>query len=164
MGNVGNGDSLSQRERPYKIVYSTSTDDERLLYVMQQMKLFNDAHSDYFKKLRKFEMAWQPLALYLMDTDGKVAGGLIAHTNQAWGWMNIAHVWVDDAMRGRGCGSELIARAEQEAKKRECNRVELHTWSFQAPEFYKKHGYREIGRLDDNPPGFTRYWMTKNIE
>jgi hypothetical protein len=34
------------------------------------------------------------------------------------------------------------------------------TYGFQAPGFYEKLGYREFGRLDKFPPGFSRlfYW------
>jgi hypothetical protein len=37
------------------------------------------------------------------------------------------------------------------------------TFSFQAPEFYKQHGYRVFGELKDFPPDHTRYYMTKQL-
>jgi hypothetical protein len=35
--------------------------------------------------------------------------------------------------------------------------------SFQAPEFYKKHGYSVWGRLEDFPPGNQRIFLQKPL-
>jgi hypothetical protein len=35
--------------------------------------------------------------------------------------------------------------------------------SFQAPDFYRKLGYEEFGRLDDFPPGHSRLFFRKNL-
>jgi hypothetical protein len=39
----------------------------------------------------------------------------------------------------------------------------VDTFGFQAPEFYRKLGYREFGRLDDFPAGHSRSWLTKAL-
>ena len=57
----------------------------------------------------------------------------------------------------------MVAAAEAEARKRGIRNVYLDTFSFQAPGFYKKLGYREFGKLKDFPPGHTRHWMTKAL-
>jgi hypothetical protein len=53
--------------------------------------------------------------------------------------------------------------AEKEAKRRGAKNVYVDTFSFQAPEFYKKIGYREFGRLKDFPVGHHRSWLTKAL-
>ncbi|WP_272899885.1 GNAT family N-acetyltransferase [Tolypothrix bouteillei] len=45
-----------------------------------------------------------------------------------------------ESFRGEGYGDALLATAEQEAVKRGCQYVYLDTFSFQAPEFYRKQG------------------------
>src|SRR6266446_4403592 len=35
--------------------------------------------------------------------------------------------------------------------------------TFQAPEFYPQHGYRELGRVKCDPPGHTRICFTKRL-
>ena len=35
--------------------------------------------------------------------------------------------------------------------------------SFQAPDFYSRHGYTEFGRIDDYPPGHARHWFMKRF-
>jgi hypothetical protein len=39
----------------------------------------------------------------------------------------------------------------------------LDTFSFQAPEFYKKCGHQEFGTLENFPTGHTRYFLTKKL-
>jgi hypothetical protein len=41
--------------------------------------------------------------------------------------------------------------------------VFLDTFSFQAPGFYQKLGYRVFGELVDFPPGHTRQYLTKRL-
>lgn len=72
-------------------------------------------------------------------------------------------VWIDDKYRGKGFGKRLLESAEAHARKNGVKNVYLDTFSFQAPKFYKKLGYREFGRLDDFPAGHHRVWMTKPL-
>jgi hypothetical protein len=41
--------------------------------------------------------------------------------------------------------------------------VWLDTFDFQAPEFYRQHGYVEFGHIDDYPPGHKRYFFQKRL-
>jgi GNAT superfamily N-acetyltransferase len=92
---------------------------------------------------------------------GAIVGGLSADTYLAW--MFIALFWVDEKYRGKGFGSKIMRAAEEQARKRGVKHAYVDTFSFQAPGFYKKHGYREFGRLDDFPPGHHRSWLTKAL-
>ena len=92
---------------------------------------------------------------------GAIVGGLSAETYL--GWMFIALFWVDDRFRGRGFGSKIIRAAEKEARKRGIKNAYVDTFSFQAPGFYKKLGFREFGRLKGFPAGHERIWMTKAL-
>ena len=53
--------------------------------------------------------------------------------------------------------------AESEAKKRGCHSVHVDTMSWQAPEFYKKHGYKIIGELNDVPVGNKKFHLIKEL-
>jgi N-acetylglutamate synthase-like GNAT family acetyltransferase len=53
--------------------------------------------------------------------------------------------------------------AEAEARSRGVRNVYLDSFSFQAPAFYAKLGYREFGRLQEFPAGHDRVWMTKAL-
>ena len=56
-----------------------------------------------------------------------------------------------DDQRDSGVGSELLTRFEQEASARGALRVFVTSFTFQAPGFYERHGYREVFRWDGVP-------------
>ena len=69
----------------------------------------------------------------------------------------------DEKFRGKGIGSKLLLAAEEEARRRECHAVHVDTMSWQAPEFYKKHGYKIISELDDIPLGNKKFHLVKDL-
>jgi GNAT superfamily N-acetyltransferase len=77
-------------------------------------------------------------------------GGLIGETN--WDWFYLDLLWVKDELRGRGYGHSLLTHAGGEARQRGAKNVYLDTFSFQAPNFYKQHGYQVFGELQNFPP------------
>jgi GNAT superfamily N-acetyltransferase len=97
----------------------------------------------------------------LYAPDGEAAGGLIGETH--WGWFYINLLFVKEELRGRGYGHRLLKIAEDEARKRGAKNAYLDTFSFQAPEFYRQHGYQVFGELRDFPPGHQRYYLTKQL-
>ena len=72
-------------------------------------------------------------------------------------------MWIKDEFCGRGHGHRLLTLAEQEARQRGAKNVYLDTFSFQAPDFYKRHGYQVFGELPDFPLGYQRYFLTKQL-
>jgi len=103
---------------------------------------------------------YRPLTITLRN--GKeIVGGLVGTTWQ--GWLYIDVLWISDKYRGKGYGTSLMKKAESEARKRGVRNMYLNSFSFQAPSFYKKLGYKEYGRLKDFPAGHTRYWFTKAL-
>jgi len=57
----------------------------------------------------------------------------------------------------------VLSSAEQEAARRGCRQVLLTTHSFQAPAFYRRHGYREVVSVDDCPVGHAYILMAKAL-
>jgi GNAT superfamily N-acetyltransferase len=101
------------------------------------------------------------LALVALGQDDRVLGGILG--GSIWGWMLIDTLWVSDEMRGQGLGSALLAEAEAVARLRGCKHVVLETFSFQALPFYQSRGYLIYGRLDDFPPGHSRFSLKKDL-
>ncbi|WP_144182630.1 GNAT family N-acetyltransferase [Elioraea rosea] len=108
-------------------------------------------------------MAFRPEPLWLVarDDQGAVVAGLKGRF--AWGWLGVEWLWVAGQERGRGLGSSLLSRAEAMARERGCDGVYLDTFSFQAPGFYAKAGYAELGRLDGLPRGGARIYLAKRF-
>ncbi len=102
----------------------------------------------------------RPLTLALRR-GGDLVGGLVGATFM--GWLSVDGLWVAEDHRGCGHGAALMARAEEEARARSATDSVLDTFSFQAPGFYRKLGYREFARLDGFPAGGSRHYMTKAL-
>jgi GNAT superfamily N-acetyltransferase len=129
-------------------------------------KVHGPARREIVKGLRAYNVATagkfdhRPLTVTIRER-GKIVGGLAAET--FWSWMFVSLLWVSDKHRGHGYGSALMRTAEAEARSLGVCNVYLDTFSFQAPEFYAKLGYREFARLDEFPAGHRRIWMTKAL-
>ena len=102
-----------------------------------------------------------PLNIVEYDEDGNIIGGILGGTY--WGWMYVDILWVREDHRRNGIGSRLLAEAEKEAVRRGCHHVHLDTMSWQAPDFYKKHGYEVIGVLPDIPDGNQKFLLMKKL-
>lgn len=101
------------------------------------------------------------LGIFLEDEEGNCQGGLIGMTHG--NWLDVEYLVVDEALRGQNMGSELLKRAEQAASDRGCKYVFLDTFSFQAPEFYKKMGYKEVFVREEYPVTGKRHYLVKEL-
>lgn len=95
------------------------------------------------------------------NNSGNIIAGILGGTY--WGWMHIDILWVDENHRKQGLGTQLLKAAESEAIKRGCHSVHVDTMSWQAPDFYKKHGYEIISELNDIPNGNKKYHLIKKL-
>src|SRR5262252_2669478 len=99
------------------------------------------------------------LVILLRDADRRISAGLSGHT---WGGVaEIRFLWVDEERRHTGIGSRLLRAAEDEARARGCRKIVLSTHSFQAPDFYRKHGYVVTGEFSDYPRGHRSIFLEK---
>jgi len=57
----------------------------------------------------------------------------------------VSYLCVDEAVRGKGIGTEMNKYAEWIARKRGCDRIQLHSsiWRTEAHQFYLAQGYEE---------------------
>lgn len=143
----------------YQISYTAQADNQAHEQLRSQLRSYNDSRSPQHRAIRA--EGGQPLELYLRDDAGTLLGGLVAET--LWGWLAVDLLLVSEQLRGQGYGRRLLQQAEQIAQARGCTRVHLTTFSFQAPNFYIKQGYRIVGQLDDYPPGMAYYWLRKDF-
>src|SRR6478609_11620985 len=93
--------------------------------------------------------AARELTVRLLDASGELAAGV-----SGWTWgvaAGIGMTWVRDDARGQGLGERLLADFEAEARSRGCTHVFVTSFTFQAPGFYERHGYRELFRWEGVP-------------
>lgn len=106
--------------------------------------------------------AARELTVEVLDADGELAAGL-----SGWTWgvaAGIGMTWVREDLRGDGLGTRLLDAFESEARGRGCGHVFVTSFTFQAPGFYARHGYRELFRWADVPaPGVDDVHLRKEL-
>lgn len=102
---------------------------------------------------------WQPLGVFLRE-QGAVVAGLAGGTYA--GWLAIRYLWIAEPLRRLRLGSRLLGEAEQWGVAHGSHSAMVDTFSFQAPEFYRKQGYAEYARLD-YPPRGERIFFRKRL-
>ncbi len=104
---------------------------------------------------------WHPVGFFLKSRRGEVMGGLTGHI---WGgWLHVGFLWVSEAVRHQGHGGRMLEAAEAMARERGAVGATLETFNFQAPDFYRAHGYTVCGQIDGYPPGHTKFFLRKNL-
>ena len=132
----------------------TANGDERdINEIFEMLKEYNLSNREESENV--------PLGIYYEDkNNGKLAG----LTGETFGnWLCVHYLFVSEKLRGKGVGSELLNAAESEAKRRGCKYAFVDNFSFQAPEFYKKHGYNEVFTLENYPYTGKRHYYTKEL-
>ncbi len=140
-------------DEEYQIVYVDKPEESAWGIIGRGLGSFNrqQAGEDHFQRL----------CFALQGMDQEILGGALGEIY--WDWFHLDLLWVREELRGHGYGHRLLMAAEEEARQRGAKHVFLDTFSFQAPDFYKGHGYHVFGELQDFPPGHQRYFFTKQL-
>lgn len=84
-----------------------------------------------------------------VEDGGELVAGL-----SGWTWGTCAGVgmlWVREQARGEGWGAQMMTAAEEAARARGCRQLLVSSFTFQAPDFYRRLGYTEFARSPDLP-------------
>jgi len=111
---------------------------------------FNAAHSTW---------NWQSYCIFQQVAERIVAGGR-GIINM--GALEVRGLWVDENLRGKGIGMQILEQIEQEARKRGATKSMLYTYDWQAESFYERAGYEVYSRFD-YPDGFQRIDLQKSL-
>ena len=97
----------------------------------------------------------------ILKEENKIYGGLIGKIYRRC--LFVEFLWISEEVRGLGYGEKLMIEAEKIAISEQCRFIHLDTFSFQAPEFYKKNGYEIFGVLEGYSDGIKRYYLKKDL-
>jgi GNAT superfamily N-acetyltransferase len=126
------------------------------------------ASRDIWKGLLRFnreqvgQTRYKRHVLGARDAKGHLLGGLILQSY--WRESYIEAFWLSARARRSGLGSQLVQEAERLARKRGSRLIHLNTYSFQAPRFYEKQGFRRFGSISGSPKGESRYFYVKRLK
>ena len=130
-----------------KIVYSSEEDTE---FIHSRLREYNRKYMSDFDDYN-----------FHIEKDGKIIAGIVAAS--IFDTLEVEFLFVDENHRGKNLGTELLKHAENTAKMNGLKRILLNTYSFQAPEFYKKLGYSELFKIDPCFGEFSQSYFIKNL-
>ncbi|SES01770.1 Acetyltransferase (GNAT) family protein [Gracilibacillus ureilyticus] len=105
---------------------------------------------------------YEDIGLFIKDELGEVYGGLIGAV--CWNWLEVYQLFIDEKLRNKGYGNQLLLEIERIAREKSCDFIKLDTLSFQALDFYKKHGYEVFGSIDNVGREHTHYYLKKDLK
>ncbi|MBW1246468.1 GNAT family N-acetyltransferase [Pseudomonas tolaasii] len=122
--------------------------------ILKPLLAYNRSHTG--------ELPYETVGILLRDPDSQeVVGGLYGKIS--YKWMFVELLSIPGSMRTQGTGTRLMRTAENLAREKGCTGIWLDTFSFQAPGFYRKLGFSEVGHIADYPPGHQRYFFQKRL-
>lgn len=99
--------------------------------------------------------------LILRDREGEVVGGILASTTLRI--LVPEHLWVAAPLQRCGYGRALLQEAERLAADRGCLSSRVAAYSFQAPDFFQRLGYRSHAVSDAFPAPFSQHYLIKML-
>ena len=136
------------------ITLTDAPHDDESAVIAEGLLAYNEAQAGYSDS--------RALAVLVRDPETKkVVGGLLGRTSL--GLLRVERFFLPESLRRDRLGSRILAMAEEEGRRRGCTRAVLSTVHFQAPGFYLKQGWEVAARIDCEPPGHTRFYMTKKL-
>lgn len=138
----------------FEITVTDAPDPSATAVIAEGLGAYNESQTGYRDH--------RPLAVFVRDPEtGKVIGGLYGRSS--FGLVYVERFFLPEGLRCFRIGSRVLAMAEEEGRRRGCTRIALTTLSVQAPGFYQKQGYDIAATIECDPPGLTRYYMTKRL-
>lgn len=97
-----------------------------------------------------------------IELDGVIAAGIVAESVEDT--LEISYLFVRSEYRGSGLGTKLVCHVESLARENGIKRILLNTYSFQAPDFYRHLGYREILCIDPVFGVHSQHYFVKELQ
>jgi GNAT superfamily N-acetyltransferase len=128
---------------------------------LDDLQILNDGIAKQAKQKKDMKQL-DFFAFFIRDENGKIVGGCAG--DNMYGCLYVGQLWIDESLRGKGYGTQLMQKAEALAKESGCNFMAVNTFDWEALDFYKKLGFFvEFERKGfDNDSIF--YFLRKDLE
>lgn len=103
----------------------------------------------------------KPFAFFIKDELNQIKGGCSGYIY--YGCFYVDLLWVDQSLRGKQYGNQLMKEAEKLAHNNDCNFIAVNTMDFEALDFYKKLDYTIEFERHGFDKGSIMYFLRKNI-
>lgn len=145
---------MNKESRDVIFEINEDSTDEKIMPIEEGLNEFNDLMTGISDR--------KPLNILILSTrTGKVVGGIQGRSSLGLLFLDL--FYLPQEIRKNGVGTEILRMFEAEGRKRGCTAAFLYTISFQAPDFYRKNGWEEFGRIECLPEGTSRIFMKKNL-
>lgn len=128
-----------------------------------EVKFFEEELEKYNLKQKPLQQEEEFITFkHAAEEDGKIVGGIFAYSS----YYKIGYIdtlWVDEGYRKKGIGSNLLSKVESDLCHLGCEVIQLATFDFQGPEFYKAQGYKEFGKLYYPNADLNEFYLSKDI-
>jgi len=102
-----------------------------------------------------------PFAILVRDKENEIVAG--CNGSIIFGSIYTDQLWVDPNLRKHGIGKKLMEAVHEYGKKHGCTIATVATMSFQAPNFYKKLGYKIDFSREGYNKGASCIFMSKKL-
>lgn len=116
-----------------------------------------------YERHNGIDVNYKPFSLVLFDENNEAIGVLDAFSS--YSCIHINDMWVNKSQRGNGYGRMLITELENHFRGKGLHNINLVTCAFQAPDFYKKCGFKlEFVRENIKNPRLTMSFFIKYFD
>ena|SRR5450631_1887396 len=102
----------------------------------------------------------RPIACLVRESEEIVAGG---SGRTEFDRLFVAYLWVKEALRSRGLGSEVLGRLEKAAHARGCNDALIETLNDRTANLYTRLGYKPVAKIPHYVGPFTKHVLLKPL-
>jgi ribosomal protein S18 acetylase RimI-like enzyme len=135
-------------------IWITDTENEAAIAELRDQLVAHNIESTGYGQYRS-------LSCFLRDSERRLQAGI---SGFSWGgYAMIEWLWVSPSLRGASLGTQLVRAVEVEVRARGCQVIRVNTHTFQAPDFYRKLGYKQIGFSENTPIDHGEVFFAKRL-
>ena len=137
----------------YPIQRESENIDHWVSQIQRRLGAWNVSHSSMADE--------EYIVLRIMGEEKEMMAGAVGCR---WGSvLELEFIWVAQVKQRAGLGSRLLNEIESIASRQGCTTAFTNSFSFQAPDFYKKHGYETMGVVSGFPDGVSKVFLRKDL-